>query len=203
MGKIKNPVMFSEHFKVAPEAMARAGVLDSTLNADTRLFIDPLLLERSRHEEIAVDARRSYEEHYSKVIKFLNRSTRPNDVAWRSALHLLTFPEIEWTCLGYGVASISGSGSGAIMTQQYIATAREIVALGVEDPDLFAAMALFEEGVGADRISDMTTNVIFGDLLRFNERVLNELGVVAKKDAAQATKREIVQCGPSRQPILE
>jgi hypothetical protein len=63
------------------------------------------------------------------------------------------------------------------MTGQFIETARQIVALGVDDPDLFVAMALFEEGVGPDRISDMTTNVILGDLLRFNARVLAELGI--------------------------
>ena len=69
------------------------------------------------------------------------------------------------------------------MTIQYIATAWQIVDLGIEDPDLFAAMALFEEGVGADRISDMTTNVILGDLLAFNERILSELKVPrAKKE---------------------
>ncbi|WP_164512373.1 hypothetical protein [Oceaniglobus ichthyenteri] len=63
------------------------------------------------------------------------------------------------------------------MTGQYIETARQIVELGIEDPDLFVAMALFENGVGPDRISDMTTNVILGDLLRLNERILPELGI--------------------------
>ena len=58
-----------------------------------------------------------------------------------------------------------------------IETANEIVQLGVEDPDLFVAMALFEEDVGPDRISDMATNVIFGDLLLFNARVLKRLDV--------------------------
>ena len=41
-------------------------------------------------------------------------------------------------------------------------------------------MALFEEGVGPDRISDMTTNVILGDLLQFNTRVMAELRVPGK-----------------------
>src|SRR4051812_30127938 len=44
------------------------------------------------------------------------------------------------------------------MTGSYMTTAKQIVELGVEDPDLFVAMALFEEGVGPDRVSDMTTN---------------------------------------------
>lgn len=63
------------------------------------------------------------------------------------------------------------------MTGSVIQTAKEIVELGVEDPDLFVAMALFEEGFGPDRISDMTTNVILGDLLRFNARILDGLPV--------------------------
>lgn len=63
------------------------------------------------------------------------------------------------------------------MTSQYIETARQIVELGIEDPDLFVAMALFENGVGPDRISDMTSNVIVGDLITLNERILPELGV--------------------------
>ncbi|MRU16504.1 hypothetical protein FDP25_13760 [Roseovarius sp. A21] len=160
--------------------MVKAGVLDPTLNVDTRLFIDPLLLAKSRHPEIAKGARRTYEQHFTNVIKFLSRTTGPNDVAWRSAQRLLSFPEIKWSCLGYGAESVSGSGSGAHMTGHFIETAKQIVSLGVEDPDLFVAMALFEEGVGPDRISDMTTNVILGDLLKFNNRVLAELGVAGK-----------------------
>lgn len=177
MGKVRNPERFSEHFGVAPDAMARAGVLDPTLNVDTRLFIDPLLLENSSHSEIAEGARSTYEQHFTTVIEFRSRATGTTDVAWRSAQRLLSFPEIKWTCLGYGAESVSGSGSGANMTGQFIETARQIVSLGVDDPDLFVAMALFEEGVGPDRISDMTTNVILRDLLRFNTRVLAELGV--------------------------
>lgn len=160
--------------------MERAGVLDPTLNADTRLFIDPLLLESSRHPEISGGARATYEQHFGTVIKFLSKATSRTDVAWRSAQRLLSFPEIKWTCLGYGAESVSGSGSGTDMTGQFIETARQIVALGIDDPDLFVAMALFEEGVGPDRISDMTTNVILGDLLNFNARVLAELGVPGK-----------------------
>ena len=177
MAKIRNPKVFSDHFGIPTEDLARLGVLDPTLNVDTRLFIDPLLLEESRHIEISQGARSTYEQHFTKVIKFLRATKVRGDVAWRSARRQLSFPEVKWTCLGYGAQSVSGSGSGSGMTSQYIDTAREIVDLGVEDPDLFVAMALFEEGVGPDRVSDMTTNVILGDLLRFNERVLKELDV--------------------------
>ena len=177
MAKIRNPKRFSDHYGVPAAALARLGVLDPTLNIDTRLFIDPLLLTKSRHQEISKGARRTYEQHFTRVIKFLRVTKGPGDVAWRTAQRLLSFPEVKWTCLGYGAQSVSGSGSGNEMTAQFIDTARQIVQLGVDDPDLFVAMALFEEGVGPDRISDMATNVILGDLLRFNVRVLKKLDV--------------------------
>lgn len=177
MAKIKNPILFSTYYGVNPSDLEKLGVLDPTLNVDTRLFIDPLLLSQSRHPEISIDSHDAYEQHFRTIIKFLKVSTRKYDVAWKTAKRLLFFPEIKWTCLGYGAQSVSGSGSGSEMTEQYIETARQIVALGVEDPDLFAAMALFEEGVGPDRISDMTTNVILKDLISFNKRVLGNLKI--------------------------
>ena len=177
MGKIRNPIRFSEHYGIDAKELEGRGILDPTLNADTKLFIDPLLLEGSSHTEVSDDARQTYEDHFGTVIKFLARAKTPSDVAWKSAARLLSFPEIKWTCLGYGAQSVAGSGSGSEMTSQYIETARQIVELGIEDPDLFVAMALFENGVGPDRISDMTSNVILGDLITLNERILPELGV--------------------------
>lgn len=180
MGKIRNPIRFSEHYGIDGQALEDRGILDPTLNADTRLFIDPLLLENSSHSEISVGARQTYENHFGTIIKFLAKTKVPKDVAWNSAARLLSFPEIKWTCLGYGAQSVAGSGSGSEMTGHYIETARQIVELGIEDPDLFVAMALFENGVGPDRISDMTANVILGDLIKLNERILPELGIATQ-----------------------
>ena len=59
-------------------------------------------------------------------------------------------------------------------------TASQIVSMGIEDPDLFVLMSLFEEGIGPDRISDMTTNVIAKDLMAFTLRVCETLNVPAQ-----------------------
>jgi hypothetical protein len=56
-------------------------------------------------------------------------------------------------------------------------TAKDIISLGIQDPDLFMAMGVFEEGFGPDRISDMTASVIFSDLLAFNSRILDILQI--------------------------
>jgi hypothetical protein len=176
MAKILNPLQFSTAYKIKPEAMARLGVLDPTLNVDTKLFVDPMLLASSSHAEIK-RSRVTYEDHFSKVIDFLDASRMRGDVAWRSAKRLLTFPEVAWTCLGYGAATVRGSGFGVALCEDLIATAKEIVDLGVKNPDLFVAMALFEQDIGPDRISDLTTRVILSDLFAFNRRILGELKV--------------------------
>lgn len=180
MAKISNPTTFSSHFKISPKLLSKLGVLDPSLNVDTKLFIDPFLLAQSRHREIAKGGRSTYEKRFKTVISFLSKSKVKEDVAWRSARRLMEFPEVKYTCLGYGAASVSGSGSGAFTTDGVMGTAKEIVDLGVEDPDLFVAMGLFEEGIGPDRISDMTANVILPDLLAFNKRVLPKLKVPTK-----------------------
>ena len=180
MAKIRDPRTFSDYYGIDPTELASREVLDPTLNVDTRLFIDPFLLAESKHTEISQLATVAYDRHFGDLVKLLVASAAGNDAAYRGAFRMLSFPEVKWTCLGYGSRSVSGSGSGGGLTSRYLRTAEQIIALGVEDPDLFVAMALFEEGVGADRISDMTTNVILEPLLKFNERILGELGVPSK-----------------------
>lgn len=203
MSKVKNPLLFSEYYGIDPATLDERGILNPTLNFDTRLFVDPLLLEHSQHVEMARGARASYEEHFGRVIRLLRNTESLSDVAGRNAARHLSFPEVKWTCLGYGSRSISGSGSGKHFTAQYVNTARQIVALGVNDPDLFVAMALFEEGVGPDRIGDMATNVILEDLLEFNERVLEDLSIPREERDLALKNGRIYRATLARNPCLK
>lgn len=175
------PLLFSSQFGVSPSTLASLGVFDPTLNVDTLLFPDPLLAESSQHAEIRA-ARDTFEEHFDKVRRLLlhSRGDRQS-LAWRTAEKLLSFPEIKGTCLGYGSGSISGSGAGPQMTQRMMATGFQIAQLGIDDPDLFMAMGLFEEDFGPDLIGDMFTNVAFGNIVEFNKRVYSDLGVSTRE----------------------
>lgn len=177
MAKVKNPTTFSGHFGVPRSSLDKLQVLDPTLAIDTKLFIDPLLFPYSVHPEISRIAVQHYREHFEKVVKFLALTKQPDDVAWRTARGLLRFHEIRGTCLGYGVSSIQGSGFGRGLTERITYIGKEIVDLGITDPDLFPAMALFESDIGPDRISDMATNVARNALIAFNKRILGELGL--------------------------
>ncbi len=180
MPKADNPVTLSGYFGLDSDQLSGLGVLDVTLAIDTKLFIDPLLLSKSVHDEISVKGKQEYSDHFETVIKLLVASQKKGDPAWKAAGRLLKFPEIKGTCLGYGAGSIHGSGFGTKLTIRLLNVADQIVELGIRDPDIFPAMALFESNIGSDRISDMTTNIIMDALISFNKRIIGELGVKAK-----------------------
>lgn len=176
MAKIKDPLQFSHYFRISEKQLNRLGVLDPTLNVDTKLFIDPLLLGKSSHLEMR-KAKKTYENFFKKIIKLLAASKKEDDVAWRAAYKQLLFGEIKGTCLGYGASSIRGSGFGKQLTRRVANTAKEIVDLGIDDPDLFTVLPLLEEGVGPDLISDMTTHIIISDLAKFNDKICKKLKI--------------------------
>jgi hypothetical protein len=181
MAKARNPITLSKEFGIDQKALARLGVLDATLAIDTKLFIDPLLLRHSKHAELNTDAAQQYNSHFDTIIRLLANSRSEGDVAWKAAEKKLAFPEISGTCLGYGAGSIHGSGFGPKLTNRVLHVAAQIVEIGVRDPALFSALALFESDIGPDRISDMTTNIIITALTAFNTRVLGELGLKGEK----------------------
>lgn len=181
MARFSSPQFFSAKFNIDPNALDALGVFDPALNMDTPLFIDPILLEHSKHKEISEGAYKSFISHFAMVIKLLKRSKTPQDIEWKNAYYLLNFPEIKYTCLGYGGKGISGSGFGEVLRGRILATAKKIIDIGVEDPQLFTALALFEPDVGADRISDMATNVIIDDLYLFTQAIAKRLQISTER----------------------
>ncbi|QTE96358.1 hypothetical protein [Shewanella algae] len=179
MGKIKSPLSLSTHFSIDENVLEELDVIDVLLEADSHLFIDPMLLSLSKHPEMNLGAAKSYQDKFTLIIKLLSASKDKNDAAWKGAKNQFKFSEVSWTCLGYG-SGTRGSGFGKDLVGKTLETAAQIISLGVEDPDLFMAMALFEEGIGADRISDMTTNIIVHDLVAFNHRVNKVLKLPVK-----------------------
>lgn len=175
MARANNPINVSRQFGISKKALDKAGVANTTIAIDTKLFIDPMLLGKSKHKEMKVDATSQYQEYFRTIISLLMASKAEGDVAWRNAKRNFKFPEIQGTCLGYGAGSIHGSGFGEKLTSRILKVAKEIVDIGVTDPDLFTALALFESDIGPDRISDMTTNIIIDALSSFNKRILSDL----------------------------
>ena len=180
MAKIKDLKRFSGEFKLPSGFLRKAGSFDPLLNVDTKLFIDPLLLEKSAHPEMLA-AYKDWRAHFADIIKLLKATKGAGDVAWKAADKMFDSPEFKGTCLGYGSASIVGSGIGPKLRARLLRTAHEIVKLGIEDPTLFPLLALLEEDVGPDRISDLTTRAIGHRLAEFTTRVLTGQNIPSQR----------------------
>ena len=103
-----------------------------------------------------------FHEYFGHVVQLLLATDKadPTDLAWRTVLRKLQFSEVRGTCLGYGAESTHGSAIGPKLAHRLAVNGKTVVDKGIIDPDLFLLLAIFEEGIGADRISDMTTNII-------------------------------------------
>ncbi len=118
---------------------------------------------------------------FADIVKLLQKSKGPGDPFWKAADQLLTFPEFPQLCLGYGTKNSHGRGQGTEIRREVLAVGKAIVDAGVDDPAFFELVGLFQEGVGADLLSDMTAHVLIDDLVAYTERALDSLGVKCKE----------------------
>ena len=167
---------FSDFFGIDASALETAGALNPILGIDTRLFIDPRLVLEAKTPELQSSAQR-VRDHFEAVIKVVSHIERKDDVFWRQADRLLTFPKVRGLCIGYSSGSTAGRGMGAQKRARLLDTTIQIVRAGVTDHEVFELAGIFEEGIGPDLISDMIAKIIIEDLIAYTQRVCSDLGV--------------------------
>jgi hypothetical protein len=164
MAKIVNPKLFSQQFGVPKVDIDKAGFLDPLLNADTKLFIDPLLLRHSKNTTLKTKGVAAFRKRTADIVSLLMATPTNSGPAWTAALRLLDLHERRETCLGYGGAGTSGSSRPDSLKARVLNTTRDIVNIGVNNPEIIGLMGILEDDVGPDTISDMTTNSLLGVL---------------------------------------
>jgi hypothetical protein len=202
MGKIKNPTLFSQEFGIDPKRLVKLGLLDPILNGDTRLFIDPVLLSASKNAIIKEDGYRQFKDYFGNVIRLLQHSKSQGDVPWRNSARHLKLDEIPELCLGYGGNTTRGRDVALTTQRKILATAKEIIDLGVLDPELFSLVGLLEEGVGPDTIGDMTAHAILGALVKITAEAAKELEVRARDSYVEGIEAKLPHNRFSSKPIL-
>lgn len=175
------PKSFSSQFGLKSADLLAYGCFDPNTNVDTKLFIDPLLLGLSQFDIIKNEGLDAFKGFFAQYIKLLAVSDAPNDVAEKGARKLLKFSEIPYTCIGYGNESTRGSGWGPDKQSKFLSVSRQVLKLGMDDPDIFPLLGILESGIGPDLISDMTTNIILNQLCEFTQDVCLHFSIPTKK----------------------
>ncbi len=169
-------IQLSDHLGVNEADLERLDVLDAIVGLDTRLFVDPFLFEETTIPEFA-EARAKIKTYYGQILKLLVASRATDDKAWKEAWKRLTFKEIPGVSIGYGAKSGDGNGVGLVLAAKLLKSAKEIIDMGILDPELFELLGLLEEQFGPDRLSDMTLFILKEDFYKFTERICSELKI--------------------------
>lgn len=144
---------------------------DPILTSDTQLFVDPFLIYEN---EIGL-----FKDSHAEVIAVFNSAFKlvaasggnPESQRYRKAHALMRFPEVAELCLGYTASGTSGAGSSHTIATAITASMWAAVEAGVKEISHFEEIALFNEGIGADRISDAVCGILRDRLMRYTAAV--------------------------------
>ena len=160
---------FSEYFGIR-ERDEDESWFDPILEVDVNLFIDPFLIFSTPVPP--------FEESHAKIIAFFNGAFRlaaeaggRRGLRHRLLISMLEFPEVPELCLGYTEASTLGAGSGRGFSNVIAAGIYESIARGILEVRHFEEIGLLYEGIGCDRISDITANLLKSDLIDYTQRI--------------------------------
>lgn len=169
------PISFTDKYNIDKEEFSSTGAFDVILDVDSRVFIDPALLDKCIEPEF-VGCKNKVEKYFTNIITLLSCSKSRGDRFWKKADELLTFKEIAGTCFGYSKGT-DGNAIGPVYRQMILQSMHELIEAGEKDPTIFELLGVFEEGIGCDRISDLLTFILLPEILIYTQRILFKFGL--------------------------
>lgn len=173
----------AEYFKVSPKSFLKMGVLNTLVDRDIKLFIDPRLLKKSKYEIFYKNAVNTYETFYKNLagnIRAYLKITDENikNKAKQKIIQKLTAKEPVGLGLGYSKSNTNGQGVGSSNAEVLFKNALDIYKC-VPDigEEAFSLLNILSEGIGADYIGDITANIIREELAFFTEDIAKKLNM--------------------------
>lgn len=175
------PKRISTLLGVTRADLEKLGVFDATVDFDSKLHIDPALLGKTTVPEFS-KSDKTIVSYFNDVLRLLKESKNKGDSLWRAAVTRLTFGEGLNTGLGYSENGTRGSGIGPQLAGRVLETIKEILDAGINDPTIFELVPIFEEKIGADRMSDMISIILTNEIKAYTKRICDILKKPMPKD---------------------
>lgn len=166
---------YSDIFQIKSSDLKTHDVFNGFINKDSLYYIVPSELENIEIVEFK-NSYSKYKSFFEKIIKLLDNSNG-GDRLYRQVEKLFRLHEVGHIGLGYSENSKKGSGIGPKLAAKLTKTAYELVEVGIKDPEIFHLVGLLEEGIGADRISDITVAILLDDFLSYTQNVSLKLKI--------------------------
>lgn len=182
-------IRINEYYNIPKEKFDEFGVLNSFINYDVPMFVNPKLLDKSDVSELE-DANQKIVVYFERLIKMLLK-TNGKDVLWNMLKRYFSFKEPVGVGLGNSVNSTNGRGLSGAIAENCLKTLKEIVDLGFEDPDIYKLLFLVQDNIGVDRISDMICRILYDNLLEYTNNMIEKLDIkdYYEKDGLKRLKR--------------
>jgi hypothetical protein len=157
--------------------MRKLGVFNREIGADSKMFVDPKLLENASDE--FEGAKNDVLAHFARVITLIRniKEEKDTDMFWVRACKSMRFKETPHTGLGCAEEGNAGNAIGKTLSRRIISRARQILPHVDYDREALELVGVFTEGLGCDRISDMTVHILLPRFLAYTTRVTKELQI--------------------------
>ena len=161
-------VYFSEIFNVRHSLIESYGALDISLVCDNPAFVDPFL----------IFANSKYKDLHDFIIEYLkylkNISLNENELSTGNFKHYYKFPEVKEAWLGYSVGGNAGLGLGINFAESLYENLHKIFSKfgdeRITESSHLEKLCLVEKGVGVDKISDFTINIVKKYFLEYTQK---------------------------------
>lgn len=164
MDKIK--IHFTDYFSVAPSDLKSYWAFNISLIADVPLFVDPFLIFNSKKPEY-----QKLHQGILSYLQFLSENASPEQEEWLMK-SWYAFHEVKQNWLWFS----SGSNKGhwlwkgfAISLNWNLSGILRNTTSWISGSAHLEKLCLLDEGVGRDKISDFTTNLILWYLLEYTQ----------------------------------
>lgn len=145
---------------------------DPILVADTELFVDPFSVFEENDGVFA--------NSFNKLIRFFNEAFKlaaacPNrqGVFYKKLESMMTFPEINEIGLGYSNSN-TGLGTAKWFRDRIINSIYSSIDRGFDGFSHFEEIGIFEKGIGCDRISDITCNILKEEIISYTQDICSK-----------------------------
>jgi hypothetical protein len=135
--------------------------IDVSLTRDNRLFVDPFVLSQ-KVDRWSQDAHRTVTTFFQLIV---NEIRAGNDQ--RAKQLLMHLREPNETRLGYSRRRPQGAGIGDMQAEDLFEVLRDSSAIQTGFIQSLEESELMIEGISHDKISDLTTNIIRGELITY------------------------------------
>ena len=148
---------------------------DPRMSLDTLLFIDPFLVFET-DIPLFLNAQEKFFAFFNSAFELAHEATHSR-TAYNKLKGILKFPEVKELCLGYSEKGTSGSGSGGGYSKGFADALVSLASAGYKGLDHFEEIEIFTIGIGKDRISDATANIIKAELIKYTQEICKQLRV--------------------------